>query len=89
LFANGEEKASKGVDDSNFKSETDLLRELRTAQTPRVSWSYRLMSERSGSGGKIKAHAKKFPRPITAAGHVSSPPTSPDFGGTGLKVMGS
>lgn len=49
----------------------------------------RLMSERSGSGGKIKAEAKRFPRPITVAGHVSSPPTSPDFGGTGLKVMGS
>jgi len=47
----------------------------------------RLLSERSGSGGKIKA--KKFPRHITIAGHVSSPPTSPDFGGTGLKVMGS
>jgi len=47
------------------------------------------MSERSGSGGKVKADANRFPRPITAAGHISSPPTSPDFGGTGLKVMGS
>ena len=47
----------------------------------------RLMSERSGSGGKIKS--SRFPRPITAAGNVSAPPTSPDFGGTGLKVMGS
>ena len=49
----------------------------------------RLLSETSGPGGKIKANAKKFPRHITIAGHVSSPPTSPDFGGTGLKVMGS
>jgi hypothetical protein len=32
----------------------------------------RLMSERSGSGGKVKAHANKFPRPITAAGSVHS-----------------
>jgi hypothetical protein len=48
----------------------------------------RLLSERSGPGGKIKAGAGR-PRHITIAGHVSSPPTSPDFGGTGLKVMGS
>ena len=41
--------------------------------------------------GKIKKHAARFkkPRPITAAGNASSPPTSPDFGGTGLKVMGT
>ena len=48
----------------------------------------RLLSERSGPGGKIKAGTGR-PRHISIAGHVSSPPTSPDFGGTGLKVMGS
>jgi hypothetical protein len=41
--------------------------------------------------GKIKKHAARFknPRPVTIAGNTDSPPTSPDFGGTGLKVMGS
>jgi hypothetical protein len=50
----------------------------------------RLMSaELSGSGGKVKSKRYVKPRPITPAGNVGSPPTSPDFGGTGLKVMGS
>ena len=48
----------------------------------------RLMAtESSGSGGKIKS--KRYPRPITPAGNVGAPPTSPDFGGTGIKVMGA
>ena len=43
-----------------------------------------------GQGGKVKTtRANRRPRPFTAAGHAGSPPTSPDFGGTGLKVMGS
>ena len=46
--------------------------------------------EGSGAGGKVRANRpNRKPRPFTAAGHASSPPTSPDFGGTGLKVMGS
>jgi hypothetical protein len=47
-------------------------------------------SEVGGQGGKIKAtRANSKPRPFTPAGHIGAPPTSPDFGGTGLKVMGS
>jgi hypothetical protein len=47
-------------------------------------------SEVGGQGGKIKAtRANSKPRPFTASGHIGAPPTSPDFGGTGLKVMGS
>ena len=47
-------------------------------------------TEISGAGGKVRANRpNRKPRPFTAAGHASSPPTSPDFGGTGLKVMGS
>ena len=46
--------------------------------------------EASGAGGKVKTNRpNRKPRPFTPAGHASSPPTSPDFGGTGLKVMGS
>ena len=47
-------------------------------------------AEVSGAGGKVKTNRpNRKPRPFTPAGHASSPPTSPDFGGTGLKVMGS
>jgi hypothetical protein len=47
-------------------------------------------SEVGGQGGKIKTtRANRRPRPFTLAGFSDSPPTSPDFGGTGLKVMGS
>jgi hypothetical protein len=47
-------------------------------------------SEVGGQGGKIKAtRANSKPRPFTPAGHIGAPPTSPDFGGTGLKVMGA
>jgi hypothetical protein len=48
-----------------------------------------LASDRTGNTGRIKAKRFERPRPITPAGNVGSPPTSPDFGGTGLKVMGS
>ena len=51
---------------------------------------YGSSAEISGAGGKVKTNRPtRKPRPFTAAGHASSPPTSPDFGGTGLKVMGS
>ena len=47
-------------------------------------------TEVSGAGGKVRANRpNRKPRPFTAASHASSPPTSRDFGGTGLKVMGS
>ena len=47
-------------------------------------------SEVGGQGGKVKTtRANRRPRPFTPAGHIGAPPTSPDLGGTGLKVMGS
>ena len=48
----------------------------------------RLLSERSGPGGKIKAGTGR-PRHITIAGHVNSPPTAGGFGGTGSQVAGT
>ena len=73
----------------NQKQATEELERLRPIGEIRGAndaWA----SEVGGQGGKIKAtRANSRPRPFTPAGHVGAPPTSPDFGGTGLKVMGS
>jgi|TARA_Y100001949_G_C15858928_1_gene274121 hypothetical protein len=73
----------------NQKQATEELERLRPIGEIRGAndaWP----SEVGGQGGKIKAtRANSRPRPFTPAGHIGAPPTSPDFGGTGLKVMGS
>ena len=73
----------------NQKQATEELERLRPIGESRGandSWP----SEGGGQGGKVKTtRANRRPRPFTAAGHAGSPPTSPDFGATGLKVMGS
>ena len=64
----------------------ERLRPIGAYRGANDSWP----SEVGGQGGKVKTtRANRRPRPFTAAGHAGSPPTAPDFGGTGLKVMGS